>query len=538
MRNNQPVIDSEYVVGDDQYLISRTDLQGRIVFANPAFVDVSGFSHDELLGAPHNIVRHPDMPPAAFGDLWETLKTGETWVGMVKNRRKDGRYYWVLATVSPIIADGEVLGYGSVRVKPERQAIEQAQALYARMNAGELRSHRLVQGRLEPNGVRALARRLAFWRARSLGARLGLFAGVSLATIAGVLAMAIYGGQAASVPGWWHTGMAGLGALGGLWVLALAIGLRNSSAQPARQVLAYARQLSAGNLIVSAEGGDTAFGQLEQALETVRKCLLGVAGDMRSSVLEVSRDADRIARGNAELSSRTHQQAAALEETAASMEQFAGSVERSADHANQASQFAHQASAKAAQGRDVVQQAVQRMGAISTSSRKITEIISVIDGIAFQTNILALNAAVEAARAGEQGRGFAVVAGEVRSLAQKSAQAAREIKQLIESSVTEVDAGAGLVQRAGDTMQEVTGAIERVAGLIGEVAASAQEQASGIHQVKSAIFQMDQVTQQNAALVEEVSVASASLRDRSRYLDRSSAVFMLGNAARAAQSAR
>ncbi|CUI54597.1 Serine chemoreceptor protein [Achromobacter xylosoxidans] len=268
-------------------------------------------------------------------------------------------------------------------------------------------------------------------------------------------------------------------------------------------------------------------GRLLRALHDMQDKLAGAVRTIRAGSETISSAAGQIAAGNTDLSSRTEEQAASLEETAASMEELASTVKQNADNARQANQLAASASEVAQRGGAVVSAVVSTMGDISASSRKISEIVSVIDGIAFQTNILALNAAVEAARAGEQGKGFAVVAGEVRSLAQRSAQAAREVKTLIEASVSKVAEGAGQAENAGTTMQEVVASVKRVTDIMGEIAAASQEQASGIEQVNRAVSQMDEVTQQNAALVEEAAAAAGSMQDQAHALVRAVGVFRL-----------
>lgn len=283
-----------------------------------------------------------------------------------------------------------------------------------------------------------------------------------------------------------------------------------------------------GNFTVPVQ--DTAideFSQLLQALATMQQSLTQVVSDVRSSAYGVASASTEIAQGNSDLSSRTENQASALEETASAMEQLGITVRQNADNANNADELARNASAIAAKGGAMVNQAVVTMQGINDSSRKIADIISVIDGIAFQTNILALNAAVEAARAGEQGRGFAVVAGEVRNLAQRSAQAAHQIKALITDSVARVEQGSAIVEQAGITMQEIVQAIQQVTSMVGEISLASQEQSRGVHQVSEAVRQMDQATQQNAALVEESTAAASSLRQQSQQLVDAVAVFQL-----------
>jgi methyl-accepting chemotaxis protein-2 (aspartate sensor receptor) len=269
------------------------------------------------------------------------------------------------------------------------------------------------------------------------------------------------------------------------------------------------------------------IGVLYGAVKRMQESLTRTVSTVRRGVDEINVGSREISAGNTDLSSRTEQQAASLEETAASMEELASTVKQNAENARQANQLAASASDVAERGGAAVAEVVNTMQEISGSSRKISEIVSVIDGIAFQTNILALNAAVEAARAGEQGKGFAVVAGEVRSLAQRSAQAAKEIKALIEDSVSKVGAGSQQVERAGATMQEIVASVKRVTDIMGEISAASEEQSSGIDQVNRAVSQMDEVTQQNAALVEEAAAAAGSLQEQAQRLAEAVAVFKI-----------
>jgi methyl-accepting chemotaxis protein len=320
----------------------------------------------------------------------------------------------------------------------------------------------------------------------------------------------------------------GLFALTGLlgFVLTRSV-LRQLGGEPS-VAMSSVNAVAQGDLTVSIplQPGDST--SLMAALASMRDSLARVVSDVRSNAEGVATASAEISQGNNDLSARTEQQASALEETAASMEELSSTVKQNADSALQANQLASNASSVAVQGGDVVSQVVETMKGINESSRKISEIISVIDGIAFQTNILALNAAVEAARAGEQGRGFAVVATEVRSLAGRSADAAKEIKSLINASVERVEQGTALVDKAGETMTEVVTSIRRVTDIMGEISSASNEQAAGVSQVGEAVAQMDQATQQNAALVEEMAAAAGSLNSQANDLVQVVAIFQLG----------
>ncbi|MBG7620644.1 MCP four helix bundle domain-containing protein [Herbaspirillum sp. AP02] len=313
----------------------------------------------------------------------------------------------------------------------------------------------------------------------------------------------------------------GLGMLLATWVARIV-------SRPLQDAMHVAKRVAEGDLTVEIKpAGADETGHLMRSLKAMNDSLLRIVTQVREGTDTINTASREIATGNLDLSTRTEQQASSLEETASAMEELTSTVKQNADNARQANQLAHSASDVASQGGSVVSQVVDTMGAINDSSRKIVEIISVIDGIAFQTNILALNAAVEAARAGEQGRGFAVVASEVRSLAQRSAAAAKEIKMLIDDSVAKVDTGSKLVETAGSTMTEVVASVRRVTDIVGEITAASSEQSDGIEQVNIAITQMDEVTQQNAALVEQAAAAAGSLQEQAGRLTELVSVFKL-----------
>jgi methyl-accepting chemotaxis protein len=315
--------------------------------------------------------------------------------------------------------------------------------------------------------------------------------------------------------------------------LILALWMARLISSPLRLAVDRAKQIAGGDLtakIVSDSKDET--GELMAALGAMNGALFAIVGDVRAGTDTIATAANQIAAGNLDLSSRTEEQASSLEETAAAMEELTSTVKHNADNARQANQLAGSATHVATEGGVVVGRVVDTMHAINASSKKIVEIISVIDSIAFQTNILALNAAVEAARAGEQGRGFAVVASEVRNLAQRSAAAAKEIKGLIDESVKNVDAGSVLVAQAGSTMNDVVASVKKVTDIVGEISSSSHEQSTGIEQINHAVMQMDQVTQQNAALVEQSAAAAQAMQEQAENLSHAVGFFTLSDTGR------
>jgi len=720
MKKNLPVTDNEVKLRDGQELVTITDLKGIITYTNPAFIEVSGFSRQELVGANHNLVRHPDMPPAAFKDLWDHLKAGRPWSKLVKNRCKNGDFYWVRANVTPIYRDGEVAEYMSVRVRPEQEEIDAAEALYRRLNKDEARlppisaiparnleaamsrtttlaisvaallslvlwfvpaspalvalgpavgmlilimgtSKTLKTLALKPmQEAVARMRRVAegdyyqdipldtageggelLRMTKSLAIKLGFDVNdarlhqrqaqrikVALDNVSSNVMVASNDGEiiylnesvlnmmrnaesdlrqdlpdfaadrlqganidvfhqhpehqrrlidslqdsfssrirvggrsfdlvanpvidddnnrlgtvvewqditdqlraeneieqliANAAQGQLDKRLAAEDYAGFTQTVASGVNaLLDAVVEPLRDIKRVLAALSEGDLTQQMQGQyQGEFAELNDSLTTSLGRLEHMVNEIRRAGSSIAVGASEIATGNTTLSERTESQAASLEETAASMEQMTSTVKQNADNAQQASRLAEEARTLAEQGGDISTRVVQSMGAISASSNKISEIISVIDEIAFQTNLLALNAAVEAARAGEQGRGFAVVASEVRNLAQRSAGAAKEIKELIGDSVDKVDEGARFVDESGEALKRIMESINQVSDIIAQIAKAGIEQAQGIDQVNTAVSSMDAGTQQNAALVEEVAAASASMEEQASQLQR------------------
>lgn len=498
MSARDSVTQHEFVLNDDTTLMSTTDLNSFITHANDTFVHVSGYELNELIGSPHNLVRHPDMPKAAFADMWFTLQQGEPWTGIVKNRCKSGAYYWVRANAIPVVRKGKTTGYMSIRTKATPEEVAAVEPLYKALNEG--RANRLLfKGLALRKGVMGKLPTLSLrWRIRSMMA--GLFVVLMMVAVA--------------------MGQSSVQLLVTTIATAMACGLLEwQIARPLENVARQALEVATGNRHrVEHIARTDEIGMTLRSIGQLGLMCRWLINDVSHQVDNVRSGSETLSKGNEELNERTRQSVVNVQQTVTTMNQMAASVQNNAETAAAADKLSSSASLAAAHGGRAMETVVTTMDDIADSTQRIGSITSLINDIAFQTNILALNAAVEAARAGEQGKGFAVVAGEVRSLASRSAAAANDIRKLIDASASKVASGTIQVHEAGRTMNDIVAQVQNVTQLLGQISHATSEQAGGLSDLTQAVAELDAITQKNAALVEEGANVSAMVKYRATRL--------------------
>lgn len=497
------IVTQEFDYPADATLMSVTDTESYIRYANTAFVETSGFSLQQMQGRPHNIVRHPDMPKEAFADLWATLRRGETWTAIVKNRRANGtEHYWVRANVTPVRSGNTTIGYMSVRTKPERHEIEAAEALYREFREGRAqRRYAFHKGLIVRRGL------LGWTRLRqTLPARW-------------CMRLALAGVAAASAAPLISTGQPWALALSPVVAAFIACAwLEARIARPLARLREQANAVAAGQIESQHMNRVDEIGLIARSINQAGLNLRALGGDVAAQIAGLRHNNEEIIQNNRELSARTRQTRECLQQTLATAQNVNASIEQGVQASQSAHELARAASAAVAEGEQAIGRMAEAIREMAQSNERIAEMNQLIDVIASQTNLLALNAAVEAARAGPAGRGFAVVAAEVRTLAQRSADAATEIRRLVGESVQKGDLGARHADAAVMAMNEIVERVNRVDELNARVTVLAREEQSNVHRLSAALAEINRMTDENARAVHEFEVAVHNTVQRSHRL--------------------
>ncbi len=513
MKRNTPVTQKEYLLNDGTTLMSTTDTQSHISYANSAFIAASGFEEGDLVGEPHNIIRHPDMPPAAFADMWFTIQQGESWTGLVKNRRCNGDHYWVRANVTPVYQQEKLTGYISVRNIPHREEIDASEKCYAQIRSNKLKGYRFYKGVLVRRGVLSF---LSLFKWLAISRRINLALAIPAILIAALPFISL------PAPVQSATAL--------MLFLLIALFLQAQVSHPLKLILTQMQKVVSGRRADYFQFNRVdEIGMLLRLVNQSGLNLNSLVGDVTTQLVGIRKISHRISEEGESLQQRTEETSADLHQTAAAVEEIASAVKQTAETAAEAMTRADETSRNAMNSGNIMKQTITMMQSVSRDNRQIVDIIGVIDSIAFQTNILALNAAVEAARAGEAGRGFAVVAAEVRNLAQHSASAAKEIKTLIEQNVANVSSGVKMVENTETHLTAMIDNVIQMSTMIKEMGTATQEQTQALSLINESVSRIGVMTHNNTSMVEQVTDAAGDLSTRAARLQRAVQVFGGGN---------
>lgn len=513
-------------------LVTTTDLQGTISFANTAFVRTCGLAMEQILGASHSIVRHPDMPPRVFADMWTVLNAGRPWTGLLKNRGSHGETYWVKANIIPMFKDRQTVGFTSVQCRADESEVRHAEQVYRLWRAGEGAQYVLRAGRIVETGWRAMVKAVknpldlpVQWRMQGTAAILGMLFLVLLLCAA----MPDAAARLAQASGGWRLWALVGGSIGLTASIAIAAYFLSRVVAPLRTALETVTAIAGGEITRQFDDTRTAgeLLDLNLALGQMVAKMAAVLGDSRQHAAEVASVVDELADGASRLAERSAGQADDVQAVTRSTADIDGLGQRNTDAATQASRSAHKASDEADQTCAAAAAMHTAMRDIAACSRRIGEISHVIDEISLQTGILALNAAAAASRAGEQGRTFNIIAGEVRTLAQRSGAAAKEIKQLVDESQQQTGAGEKLAAKVGARINGVAQQVKEVSAMISQISVAAQEQCAGVESINVRLQTLDATTHQNAELARASAGSSSDAIREARRLQAALGVWSL-----------